>query len=139
MRPLILGKAEYASLLRVKAHAEANPFPLARVIRAFETHERLAQDPAFRCEIPFGFQVAFTIEQHPPGWARHLSVWLLNARPGEMPGSGALQTIGRVLGLRMDPFDPSSESWPDGDPPQGASIIEPIQSSADSPRPAEPC
>ena len=130
MRPLVIGPDELAALARVKAHAEANFFDLATVKHAFENHIQLAKPAEFRCLIPQGFVVAFTIEQHPAGWCRHFSASLADAPPGKLPNSRALAMIGRELGMRMDIFDPSTTTYLEGEPAFAVSIIEPIDPHA---------
>jgi hypothetical protein len=128
MRPLVIGPDEIASLAKVKAHAEAHRFNLDEVSASVREGRPIATDRGFRCALPVGFQVAFSIEQHPDGWMRHLSVSIPDA-PGRLPSSHAMAEIGRALGMRMDIFDPSAITrfWPEPPAdPQEIAVFEPI-------------
>jgi len=126
MRPLVIGPDELADLARVRAHAEAHFFTLDALKTAAASGVSHCTDRGFRCVLPRGFRVAFTIEQHPGGWARHLSVSLADAPAGTVPGPHAMRMIGRELGMRMDILDPSSMSYSEGSPPFAISVIEPF-------------
>jgi hypothetical protein len=140
MRPLLIGEAERADLRRLKHHAERHPFTLDVILAAAEGGVPYAREPEFRCFLPVGFGVCFTIERHPSGWARHLSVSVNGpGSEGRVPSSHALQMIGRELGMRMSLFDAETESYfegPEGAPPVAVNIIEPVL-VAEAPAPVE--
>ena len=61
----------------VVAHAEANRFPLYRMLRFKNGVEPIptSYDRRFCVGIPVGFRVCFTVQEHPgPVWCRHISV-----------------------------------------------------------------
>lgn len=137
MNPLILGPVEILALAAVREHAEAHFVDLAEFRRRAADREHVL-DPGCCCVVSIGFRVAFTIERHPAGWARHLSISL--ATRGHLPGSPAIRMIGRALGMRMDPFDPSVTSYlegPEGGPPRAVNVIEPIREAGWDPTPSE--
>jgi hypothetical protein len=126
IRPLILGGAEEAELARVKEYAEAHPIPLADIVAM----RKPPDDRPFYCQIPTGYHVLFSIEEHcPGGWVRHLSVWVEGATSGSYPNSFAVRAIGVELGMRMNIFDPSATSSLSEQPPYAINIIEPIDPS----------
>jgi hypothetical protein len=134
MAALLMGPAQDEILRAVRVHAEANRIPRAELVRRYEAHEPVL-DAGCRCELPVGFKVAFTIEEHPPpaGWARHLSVSA--PVPGRLPNSYAMALIGRALGMRMQIFDPTSTTYfepLDGGPPRAVNVIEPIEREPES-------
>jgi hypothetical protein len=135
MRPLLIGPEQVAELARVRAHAEAHRIGHVEVIASIAEGRPIAWEPGFRCVLPFGFRVAFSIEEHPGGWHRHLSVSVA-AAPGRLPGMHAMIEIGRPLGMRMDIFDPSTHTYfwtPEPAIPHEVSVLELI----DPPSPIE--
>jgi hypothetical protein len=129
MRPLIFGPEERAKLAALRGHAESNPFSLERLKAiAAAGCATTDEDPGFSCEIPVGFRIAFTIEVHPGGTARHISISV--ATRGRLPSPAAIQMIGRELGMRMNLFDPSTMTYFEGPDPtisRAVSIIEPFE------------
>lgn len=74
MRPLVLGPEQRERIAAVKAHAEANVFPFARVYRMAHGMEPAYGWPDFLVELPVGFRVTFGIEEQESGTYRHLNV-----------------------------------------------------------------
>ena len=70
--------------------------------------------PGYKCEIPFGFQVVFSIEELPKktnpaqscGWFRHLSVSIPQGQRHRVPNQFALEMIAKELG-----FQKSLKDW----------------------------
>lgn len=56
-------------------------------------------DPNYATIIPLGFRVVFTVEQHPFGWAEHLSVSVPDARPGSGPNEVIVNQIAQLFGF----------------------------------------
>lgn len=126
MAALLMGPDQAEALRSVRRHAEAHPVPLAEVFRRYE-HREPVLDGACICDLPVGFRVVFTVEQHPAGWTRHLSV--SGPTPGRLPNSYAMMTIGRALGMRMMVFDPTAETYFEGPEkaPYAVNVIEPME------------
>lgn len=97
-------------LARVRAHAEANRFPLEAVLRASETGYPMIgvgrfglPDPHFTCQFRLGDEVlsiTFTVEQHPAGWLRRIG--MLGGQRPDYPVWDAFLVIGRELGMWGD-------------------------------------
>jgi hypothetical protein len=89
-RVMVVGDAERANIKRVVGHALAHPFSRHLMIRIIEQVDLPAGErPGFSCSIPDGFRCVFTIEEHPLGWCRHLSVSACD--PGRVPSIEAMQ------------------------------------------------
>lgn len=103
MRVLVVDDTTVARLVAVRRFAEAHPFRLEVLEHAIATGECYAHHPGLRCTIPVGFLVVFTIEQHPEGWARHLSV-SLDVPPGSpaMASPEPVEFLARSLGMKVD-------------------------------------
>jgi hypothetical protein len=83
-----------------------------------------------------GYRVCFTVEEHPFGWARHLSMSVADGEPGDLPHPEAIQEIGRQLGMRLDFLDPSNTKYLEfaDEVPFAVSIIEPFRPAWEAPR-----
>jgi hypothetical protein len=117
MRPLVIGTKEKAAIVRVIVHALARPISLdrsRRILAKLETPPTL-DDPGFSLSLPVGFCVTFTFEQHPVGWARHISVSVDNAAHDKIPhpfGVQAIMTEFGMLGAQEDCTEWVAEAWP---------------------------
>jgi|GEM_PF-6303203 len=132
MKALILSTEAREDLRRVKEHAERNPFTL-EALQALMADGRSPAGPEFRCTVPIGYRVAFTIECHLAGWARHLSISLAPAFGSKIcrfPDSAAIALIGRELGMRLDIFDPETTTYHEGHPSHAVNVIELVRVEA---------
>lgn len=99
MRALLIGPTQKAAVQQVLDYAEAHRFPRAMLVAAMNAGKPiLGDDRGFLCELPVGFRCAFSIEQHPAGWHRHLSV-SVNV-PGKLPPPPAMDAIMTLFGFR---------------------------------------
>lgn len=124
-RPLVMGADEEAKLRDLRAFAEANPISLIRVMEMINKgpDEALGNHPQRHCEIPFGFRVAFTVEQHPDGWYRHASISVDGAR-GSVPNPLAVAWLTERLGFQnTKKFDASYIENPK-DPHPAVNVLE---------------
>lgn len=98
MRILIINEAVKEALYTLKKHAEENPFNLDDMLDIMNKAEKPAGDrEGFSCCIPVDFRVVFTIETHPQGLSRHLSVSV--PTEGRSPHPEAVKLIMKELGF----------------------------------------
>jgi hypothetical protein len=97
-RPLIIGKEEKAAIKNLMFYAENNKINLKRMRMIMD---RLlappGDNPNFLITLPVGFRVVFTIEQHPGGWHKHLSVSVPGK--GHWPSIEAVDMIAQEFGI----------------------------------------
>lgn len=97
MSILALGQSTTDRIAPVVAYAHAHPFSLKDLQEVVTKGRVLGNDPAFRCELDFGYRCVFTVECHPVGWCRHLSISV--DRPGKLPAGPAVLAISGLFGL----------------------------------------
>jgi hypothetical protein len=105
--PLIIGPTERALLDDLTARAAASPVDYATMKRIADAAARPESAPGLRAmnrvltvDIPQGYTVTLTHEEHRPGvLCRHVSIGL-RTRPGRGPTPEAAQMIMDVLGFR---------------------------------------
>ena len=85
-------------------------------------------NPATTVELPMGFKVVFTIEEHPMGWMRHMS--MSSPKAGRAPIEPALAWVMGQLGYTL----PVSEciTYPEdiGSNHVAINVLEPIRTIA---------
>lgn len=97
MRALVLSDGIREEIGRVIAHARENPVSLARMEAVMEGKAPpVGEDPAFACAIPVDYRAVFSIEEHPGGWMRHLSVSIPG---GRLPHPSAVEMILEAFGF----------------------------------------
>lgn len=97
MRALILNDGIRRQIKRVIEHARAHPVPLARMREIAEGKVKaVGYDRRFACEIPVGYRTVYSIEEHPGGWMRHISI---SVPGGKLPHPAAVAEIMREFGF----------------------------------------
>lgn len=101
MRALLQSPEIQAAVDKCAAYAVAQRFNI-HDLKHIQAHpERAAgNDPHFRLTVPMGFHCVFTIEQHPGGWMRHLSV---SVGGDKYPNERAVEALGQMFGFKT-PF-----------------------------------
>lgn len=116
---MLMGPDEQAKLRALKENAEKMPINLATIMEAINKGPEAAfgNDPKLHCEIPIGYRVAFTIEQHPGGWFRHAS-FSVHGKRGAVPNPWAVKWLVEQLGFkRSEKFDATWIELPDAPHP----------------------
>lgn len=134
MRPLILDTASTSELRRVKAYARTRPFDTTGLEKLLREKIRIGDDRGFRCEVPVGFIVCYSIEQQPPplGWCHHVSISV--ETPGKVPNLAAVALIALEFEIRGDISD--CHLW--NEPlPEGRQAVNLLASIPESPLLAE--
>ncbi|MDD5556686.1 MAG: hypothetical protein PHN82_05475 [bacterium] len=140
MRALILDDGIRGEIRRVADHARRHPLPL-RMLRDIMAGRRRAvgYDPRFVCEIPMGFRVVFSIEEHPGGWMRHISI---SVGGGNLPHPAAVRQIAGEFGFTGDLGD--CERWvEETEDARAVNLVQPlggedVTAPADSPSRSTP-
>jgi len=89
MRPLIINQQIIDIIQGIIKHAERNPFSMDDLLDRMNKQVPQPGDmDEFRCIIPFGYQVVFSIEDQVRSKVRHLSV--------SVPVKGALPSVESV-------------------------------------------
>lgn len=129
MTGLLIGDAQRAELLDLRARAEANPIEGLLAIERVKTadglrdHVRVMQNLSIT--LPPDTLVFFSIETgHERGPARHLSV--SDGRPGRVPSLLAVSMIGELLGIVGGP-DAWDRAWPEPIPNRGGTAVNVVQ------------
>lgn len=102
--PLVLNKLGLESLARLRAYAEANVVSARDMIKIVQRKRKpVGCDPKHVVQLPFGWTVVFSIEDHGPRVVRHLSVSSSRGggRPTKPPSLGAVALIARELGFSV--------------------------------------
>lgn len=97
--PLILGNPERAVLQQMVAHAEAHRINIDDMRRRIKHPSKpIGDEPGYSCEIPTCFRCVYSIEEHPKGWARHLSVSVM--KKDRAPSPIAVNEIMAAIGFK---------------------------------------
>lgn len=97
MSVLLLGQAAQDIADQVIAYAEAHRITLKEMHHIAKTKEPAGNNPKRCCIIPVNYRCAFTIEEHPSGWCRHLSVSI--GKPGKVASPEALSELMKLFGF----------------------------------------
>jgi hypothetical protein len=104
MTPLFIGEEELKEIERVKAYAQAHRMNKAELQRRIDDPSipPVGDAPGYRCRLPMGFLVAFSIEEQPEplSWCRHISVSV--NKPERAPNVWAMELIGKAFGFEGD-------------------------------------
>lgn len=101
MRPLVIDDAVRADIKRVVAYAEAHRVPLPEMrLHADGKLPPPGDDNRFVCVLPRGFRCVYTVEYHPSGLYRHLSVSVPD--PGRAPNETAVILIASEFGFHPE-------------------------------------
>lgn len=110
MRPLVIGPEEKEKLQALKDNAEQNILSFDDLLDIKNKREPLVGDrPGFSCEIPVGFRVVFSLENHPmkdgSGFKtiRHMSMSV--DAEGKLPNPIACKMIMEELGYKSELID----------------------------------
>ena len=107
--PLVLGTAEKVALDMLAMRAIARPVQMTDLLERLKTPEgkraHMDQMGEQTVELPFGFLVTYSIEMHPIGLCRHMS--MTSPVAGRMPTPEAVQWICSALGFTGVLFDGS--------------------------------
>jgi transposase len=94
---LILGSSFSREIYELRHFAENNRISLAkRSAMVAQKIKAIGDDPRYRREIPVKVRICFSIEEHPGGWFRHLSVSIAHAKP---PNPEIVRTIMKEIGF----------------------------------------
>jgi hypothetical protein len=123
VRALILNTAAQEDLRRLREYAESHRFPIERLRQLAKTRSPIGDtDSNLCCVVPDGFQVCFSIEQHPGGWMRHASISV--NKPASLPAEPAVDLLIGELGFRYQTGNPGILTYLEGN--HAVNIIEPI-------------
>jgi len=96
--PLIIDEQVLGFIKRVSDHAEANRIDFQNMKAIAESIQKpVGDNDNYVCYLPVGFRVVYSIEEHPLGWCRHLSVSVDTV--GKMPSIPAVEMIMREFGF----------------------------------------
>jgi hypothetical protein len=95
VRPLILTEQQQVEIARVKAFAEGHRYSQAMMTAVASGEAKPPGDiPGHVCALPIGFRVVYSVENHPGGLYRHLSVSVDGTK---WPNEHAVQEIARAF------------------------------------------
>lgn len=100
IRPLFLGPATEAAIKRVVDYAEQHRLNIHSVFAAFRQKLPVGDDPNRKVVIPVGYRCAFSIEQQPQGWCRHVSFSVESSNPEDMPSTQAVDALLPLFGFK---------------------------------------
>lgn len=99
MRVLQIGPKEKEAIASCIRNAEKHRIPLSEMKkRAAGEGSPVGDNPDFICYVTDGYRVAYSIEEQPVGWCRHISVSV--DTPKKLPHIGAFEMIMGEFGFR---------------------------------------
>jgi hypothetical protein len=97
MRALVLNDEIRGEIGRIVKHAKENPVPLAVIKEIMAGNASpVGDNPQHVCTIPVGYRAVFSIEEHPGGWMRHISI---SVPGGKLPHPAAIESIAKEFGF----------------------------------------
>lgn len=97
-RPLIIGNKERSAIKNLIRYAENNKLTIKDMKLLMQGIVAPPGDnPNFSVMLPVQFRVVFTIEQHPGGWFKHLSISVPDR--GRWPSIEAVDMISKEFGI----------------------------------------
>jgi len=102
MTVLILGDPRVTAIIkRLKDNAHANPIKLEELRRLIDEGKAVGEVYPESCaQLPGGFRVCYTIEEHPEGWCKHISLSV--AREGRWPHPAAAALLIAEFGMSAE-------------------------------------
>ena len=103
-RVAVIDEAARAEIAALCWHADLHRLPLPEQ-RRVSRGERppVGDDPDFCLTISGIYRCVFSIEEHPGGWCRHLSISIREPNPARpVPSPEAVQAIAEAFGFRGD-------------------------------------
>lgn len=98
MKQIFIQNAETESALTsLREYSEANRLDINQLKTAMRTGVAVGEDPKLRLELPVNVRLVFTVEEHPSGWFRHLSVSIAHAKP---PNPEIVKALMPTLGFK---------------------------------------
>lgn len=97
MRALVLTPDSRNEIATAIEHARKNPTSLDDLKKIQQGGTAVGDQDGFTVEIPFGFRVVYSIEQHPIGWCHHISISV--DRIGSYPHEQAALEIIKLYGI----------------------------------------
>lgn len=114
MRPLILDNVKSSQIIALKEFADKNRIEFPEMMQIMHGDKPPIGDrKGYSLSIEVGYRIVFSIEQHPKGWALHLSMSV--NKPGSLPNETAVAGIMQILGFKrpiqtnvvyQEPVDP---------------------------------
>ena len=101
MRALLIGPVERDGIATVRAWAQAHPVSRRELAQMVELDRPpVGDDPRHACLIPEGYRCVYSVEDHPVGLCRHLSVSVLDPDPARpLPSPEAITMLMTEFGF----------------------------------------
>jgi len=98
MRPFVLDGEIIEKVKDLKKYAEKNIFTNSDMVAMMKQEkEPVGLNSDHFVNIPYGYRVVFSIEEHPGGWCRHISMSV--DRPKMLPSPAAVTSVMQLLGF----------------------------------------
>lgn len=98
MTILYIGEEERRSIKKLKVYAENNKYPYTEMLRLKDGKIPAPGDlPEYTLQLPH-FKIVYSVEQHPRGWMKHISVSV--AKKGRFPLPEAINIIINEFGFK---------------------------------------
>ena len=99
MRPLLIDNKAKKDIAKVVEHAFANKIQIETLQKMVKNEVPAVGDlSGYSCYIFKDFRVVFSIEHHPMGWCRHMSISVPSDT--KLPSVGAVQMIMEEFGFQ---------------------------------------
>lgn len=99
MRPFIINEEITSKLKALAEHAEKNPFSLDDLLDIINGQAKMAGDyDEFTANLPFGYRLVYSVEEHPNGNFRHLSMSV--DTDGKLPNDIIVRECMSMLGFK---------------------------------------
>lgn len=95
--PLIIDNEKLEDL---RAFAQANPISLSELMKITEENAPVVGErEGYSINLDFGYRLVYSVEEHPDGWMRHMS--MSQVRPGRSPNRAAIDLMLEALGFPL--------------------------------------
>ena len=112
IRPLLIDEATRKRIAEVIDFAGHNLYTEAEMLQLVSNQDKdkiPGNVDGYGCFIPTGFRCVFTIEKHPIGWCKHLSISV--DTKDKLPAMEATVSIAKEFGLEVESMDDFDDSW----------------------------
>lgn len=100
IRPLVVDDKTKSEIARVIDFATKNKYPIAVMMERMKGGLSPGDLDWYTCFIQVGYKCVYTVEEHPMGWAHHLSVSI--DAPGKCPAVQAVQFLMKEFGIETE-------------------------------------
>jgi len=119
---LVVDEEFYSVVDKVKEYAEKNRLNHSKMHLMMKGVLRPpGYNPDYVCHINFGYRVCYTLEEHPCGWCRHISISV--DKKDRTPNPAAVLTIMKAFGFTQESFKECKKVWLEDVNPAAVNVL----------------